>query len=79
MANIWCCQAAVSLKEPLNIPGYPKSSEITLDVKVRTEGEMEPSGESIIKQAKNKMNACYSAVVLSIHNPITNFLLWEKV
>ena len=67
------------LKEPMNVPGYPHSTLITVDVKVRTESEIEPSDMSIIDAAKRLMDACYSVVILSIQNPITNFLLWENV
>ena len=79
MARIWCCQAGVTLKEPMNVPGYPHSTRITVDVKVRTESEKEPSDLSIINAAKRLMDACYSIVVLSIQTPATNFLLWENI
>lgn len=79
MASIWCCQASVALGEPMNTPGYPHSDRITVAVKVRTESEKEPSDLSIIDAAGRLMDACYPVTVLSIQNPMTNFLLWEKV
>jgi hypothetical protein len=62
----------------MNVPGY-SGTTFSVPVKVRTESEKEPSDAAIIKQAQDLMDACYSAVVLSIQNPITNFLLWEHV
>ena len=79
MARIWCCQAGVTLKEPMNVPGYPHSTQITVAVKVRTESGKEPSDLSIIDAAKRLMDACYEAVVLSISRPMVDFLLWENV
>ena len=79
MARIWCSDADVTLKEPMDVPGYPKSTRITVNVKVRTESEKEPSDKSIIDAAGRLVDACYPVTVLSIQNPITNFLLWENV
>ena len=79
MASIWCCDADVTLKEPMNVPGYPKSTRITVWVKVRSESEKEPSDKSIIDAAGRLMDRCYSDVVLSIQNPVIRFLLWEHV
>jgi hypothetical protein len=75
MARIWCCQAMVTVKEPMNVPGY-SGTQFSVPVKVRTESEREPSGDSIIAQARELMGRCYSAEVLNVNNPITNFLLW---
>lgn len=78
MANIWCCEAAVKTEEPMDVPGYPQSTDFTVYVKVRT-GDREPSDASIISAARNLMDSCYSAKVLDVHNPRTCFLLWEGV
>jgi hypothetical protein len=78
MANIWCCTASVKLDRPIKTPGYPPSAmEIPVDVKVRTEGDKEPSDKAIAKAAVNKIEACYGIKVLKTINTHVNFLLWE--
>jgi len=76
MARIWCCQASVTVKEPMNVPGY-SGTTFSVPVKVRTNSEKEPGAPAIVEKARQLMEACYSAIVISIQNPITNFLLWE--
>lgn len=79
MASIWCCQATVHTKEPMNVPGLPESTTFSVPVKVRIENEKEPSDSSIIAQARELMNKCYTAEVLDVTDPHVNFILWEKV
>jgi len=78
MACIWCCQAKVTTKEPLNVPGY-SGTENSVPVKVRTSSEREPTGEAIIAEARTLMDACYTAEVLDVSDPVTNFILWDKI
>jgi hypothetical protein len=75
MACIWGCEASVTLNEPMNVPGYPQSTEITVRVKVRTESEKDPPDSSIIEAARRLMDACYPIGVVSIQKPTVNFLL----
>ena len=77
MATIWCCEASVTVKEPMTAPGYAGKTTISVPVKVRTESEVEPPDSAIIEEARQLMDACYDAEVISIQNPITNFLLWR--
>lgn len=79
MARIWCCTVDVSLDKPMKVPGYPKSKDITVSVKARTETEKEPTDLVIKAAAKRLMDACYSVKVLKLSNPQTNFLLWDKI
>jgi hypothetical protein len=81
MANIWSCSASVSLKDPIkNVQGFrPDQTEITMSVKCRTESEREPSDAAILKQARHAVETCYDVVVLAVHHPCTNFLLWEHI
>jgi hypothetical protein len=62
----------------MNVPGY-SGTTFSVPVKVRTESENEPSDKAIIAQAQELMDKCYSAEVLSIQNPTTNFILWENI
>ena len=79
MARIWCGSAAVHLKEPMKVPGYPDSKDIRVPVKVRTEGEPAPSDEAILQEARQVMEACYTAEVVSVDKPIVDFVLWDNV
>lgn len=78
MACIWCCQATVTVKEPMNVPGLT-GTEFSVPVKVRTKSEKEPAAETILAQARELMDKCYTAEVLNVSNPITNFILWDKI
>lgn len=78
MANIWCCSARVTLAQPLNVPGYPNSKSIIVDVEVRTK-EGEPSDLAIIESVQRKMKACYRCQIEKIYNPSVNFILWENI
>lgn len=79
MACIWCCRAQVSLGKPLGVRGYPQSTGITVNVKVRTETEREPSDKSILDSARRMIDACYSATALSVHSPRSEFILWNNI
>jgi hypothetical protein len=79
MARIWCCRAQVSLGKPLGVRGYPQSTGISVNVKVRTETEREPSDQSILDSARRMIDKCYDVVVLSVHSPRTEFLLWDNI
>jgi len=75
MACIWGCQASVTLEKPMDVPGYPQSTEIIVNVKVRTESGRDPSDLSIIEATKKLMKDCYPVKVLSVQQPAVNFLL----
>ena len=79
MARIWCCRAQVSLGKPLGVRGYPQSTGISVNVKVRTETEREPSDQSILDSARRMIDKCYDVVVLSVHSPRAEFILWPNV
>ena len=78
MACIWCCSARVTVKEPMDVPGY-SGTTFSVPVKVRTESMKEPSSKSIIVQARDVMDKCYTAEVVTVDAPQTDFLLWENV
>jgi len=79
MANIWCCRAQVSLGKPMKTRGYPQSTGITVNVKVRAETEREPSDQSILDSVRRMIDKCYSVGVLSVHSPRAEFILWPIV
>ena len=77
MAQIWCCSATVTVENPLDVRGY-SGHTFSVKVKVRTESEKEPTDADVIKQVQALMASCYSAGIISIKNPTTNFLLWQN-
>lgn len=82
MAKIWYCSASIELKEPIkNVQGFSDRTIISIPVKCRTEGddEREPSNKAILKGARAVMDACYDAVIVRVFDPITLFILWDKV
>lgn len=82
MAKLWCCSARVEVKEPIkNVQGLEGKTIISVPVKCRTESddEREPSDKTILKEARSVVDACYDAVIVRVFDPITLFILWDKV